>query len=192
MEICYNGVWGTVCADNGWDEVAADVVCQQLGITYQKALPINDSSGASDGPVLLENVSCSNRDTNLSQCVDFAFIGASRHCRVLAGVICMLINASTEQFPTASVYVTTTNKSHDSTYKVTSTTSDSSESIEQIRTTTFHTTIAINTLHNSSIIPIIYGATSGVLVIIGAIATVAIVITVVAITRKRERLMQNR
>ena len=30
VEMCFNGVWGAVCAD-GWDEVAANIVCTQLG-----------------------------------------------------------------------------------------------------------------------------------------------------------------
>ena len=89
VEICYNGVWGTVCADNGWDEVDANVVCQQLGITNQRALPTNDSrSGDGEGPILLENVRCNQQHSNLSQCVDFRFTGTSRDCKHTAGVIC--------------------------------------------------------------------------------------------------------
>ena len=30
VEMCYNGVCGTVCAD-GWNEIAANIVCRQLG-----------------------------------------------------------------------------------------------------------------------------------------------------------------
>jgi deleted-in-malignant-brain-tumors protein 1 len=30
VEMCFNGVWEAVCAD-GWDEVATNIVCSQLG-----------------------------------------------------------------------------------------------------------------------------------------------------------------
>ena len=36
VEMCYNGIWGSVCA-NGWDQVDANLVCAQLGYFGQRA-----------------------------------------------------------------------------------------------------------------------------------------------------------
>ena len=103
-----------VCADNGWDEVDANIVCRQLGITYQRALPTNDSCfGDGEGPILLENVMCSEEQSTLSQCGNSMFTGALHHCKHTAGVICMgefMTSTCTEQIP-RTVYATTTNTS---------------------------------------------------------------------------------
>ena len=107
--------------DYGWDEVDANVVCQQMRFTYQRALPTNNSHfGAGEGPILLEYVGCNQSHSNLSQCIDyFKHIGTVRRCIHTAGVICedMMMSTSTKQVPTIIIYVTTANVSHESTYK---------------------------------------------------------------------------
>ena len=82
VEVYYNGQWGTVCDDN-WDIVDAkyvvtdcvlfvhsvvhSVVCQQLG--FGGAIRTHYfGSGNSSMPIWLDEVQCTTRDSNLSEC----------------------------------------------------------------------------------------------------------------------------
>ena len=176
MEICYNGVWGTVC-DYDWDQVDANVVCQQLGFSYQGAISTSNSHfGAGEGPVLLENVRCNQSHSNLSQCVDLRHnIGILSDCEHTAGVICHCVgedkSTSTELVLTTMLYSTTINiMSHNSTNK------------------SYDTTPTASIGSGSLTLPIL--GTMGTLLIIGAIAAIAIVIIVVVV-RKRMRQTEN-
>ena len=67
MEICYNNTYGTVC-DDFWDELDAQVVCQQLFNT-SLAVPVRGGLyGAGSGDILLDNVVCQGSEESLLQC----------------------------------------------------------------------------------------------------------------------------
>ena len=37
LEVCFKGLWGTVCGDQHWNHLHASVICKQLGFTNNSA-----------------------------------------------------------------------------------------------------------------------------------------------------------
>ena len=92
LEVCFNGVWGTVCRLDTWDRGEASVVCRQLGFTNSSAsewmhpflfgylsfhthtVPIGVTTdiygaGPSTQPILIRDVECSGNERNISECM---------------------------------------------------------------------------------------------------------------------------
>ena len=95
VEIYRNGVWGTVCDDN-WTDMTAQIVCQQLGFGSSSA-SVDFDAPAGTGPILMDNVNCSNNETNLLACSHNGFenhncghtedVGVTCRPRLFAGKI---------------------------------------------------------------------------------------------------------
>ncbi|XP_019856578.1 PREDICTED: LOW QUALITY PROTEIN: deleted in malignant brain tumors 1 protein-like [Amphimedon queenslandica] len=67
VEVCINGIWGTVC-DDGWDNDDASVVCSQLGIDGIAVARTNAYFGAGTGPINMDNVQCTGNEGFLVNC----------------------------------------------------------------------------------------------------------------------------
>ncbi|KAL4219354.1 scavenger receptor [Mactra antiquata] len=68
LEINYAGKWGTVCDDN-FNNKAAKIVCDALGVTYVKAVVgAPGKYGQGSGPIWLDDVTCAGNETSLDAC----------------------------------------------------------------------------------------------------------------------------
>ena len=67
IEVYYQGGWRTVCDDN-WDLNDANVVCQQLGYPSASQAWWGAHFGPGSGPILLDEVSCSGSESDISDC----------------------------------------------------------------------------------------------------------------------------
>ncbi|XP_011408713.1 PREDICTED: scavenger receptor cysteine-rich domain superfamily protein-like [Amphimedon queenslandica] len=68
IEICIDGVWGTVC-DRGWDTIDANIVCAQLGLYPSGARPRYGAFyGQGSGPIFLSGLKCTGTESNLLNC----------------------------------------------------------------------------------------------------------------------------
>ncbi|XP_061173569.1 deleted in malignant brain tumors 1 protein-like [Saccostrea echinata] len=89
VEIKHNGVWGTVC-DDGWDKMAAAVVCFMLGFPRNFATAKSGAFyGQGSGKIWIDDISCSGHESNILHCNSSAI--GKHNCQHSedAGVICL-------------------------------------------------------------------------------------------------------
>ncbi|XP_013397976.1 neurogenic locus notch homolog protein 1 [Lingula anatina] len=68
VEVYYNGVWGTVC-DDGWGNTDAKVFCKSLGLSYSRALGIQNAYfGPGKGKIWLDDIACKGSESNIGSC----------------------------------------------------------------------------------------------------------------------------
>ena len=67
VEIFYDGQWGTVC-DDGFDDQAARVVCNQLGHAGTPQALSEAPFGEGTGPIWLDDVACQGNEGSLADC----------------------------------------------------------------------------------------------------------------------------
>ncbi|XP_019854372.1 PREDICTED: scavenger receptor cysteine-rich domain superfamily protein-like [Amphimedon queenslandica] len=88
VEVCVNGVWGSVC-DQGFDVTDAHVVCQQLGHPELEPFVLNNSTfGPGQYPIVYSNFACGGYENSLSDCTKQTYPNTACSQSNVAGVLC--------------------------------------------------------------------------------------------------------
>ncbi|XP_043535013.1 neurotrypsin isoform X1 [Chiloscyllium plagiosum] len=67
LEVFHGGEWGTVCDDH-WDDLDAEVVCRQLGLSGTAKSWMLSHFGHGSGVILLDDVECTGNELHLDEC----------------------------------------------------------------------------------------------------------------------------
>ncbi|XP_032868883.1 neurotrypsin-like [Amblyraja radiata] len=67
VEVYHHGQWGSVC-DDQWDDLDAEVVCRQMGLSGTAKSWMWSHFGQGLGPILLDEVECTGNELSMDEC----------------------------------------------------------------------------------------------------------------------------
>ena len=90
VEVYFHNTWGTIC-DSSWDIYDANVVCRMLGYSYALLARPSSYYGEGSGPIWLDSVGCTGRESSIGECYHSGLGVHSSTCnhRRDAGVLCL-------------------------------------------------------------------------------------------------------
>ncbi|XP_019853225.1 PREDICTED: deleted in malignant brain tumors 1 protein [Amphimedon queenslandica] len=70
VEVCVEGVWGTVCRDSYWDNNDASIVCRQLGFSPFGSIAVTSSwNNEEHGITFLTGLNCNGTEQSIFDCL---------------------------------------------------------------------------------------------------------------------------
>ncbi|XP_019848942.1 PREDICTED: deleted in malignant brain tumors 1 protein-like [Amphimedon queenslandica] len=88
VEVCVDGVWGSVCS-SGWDTNDAKVICKQLGyLDSEPVVSLNGKYGVGDGPIYFSDLSCQGWEHTFTICSKSSYLHFTCSNIAIAGALC--------------------------------------------------------------------------------------------------------